>query len=108
MITKAQAKVGQRVEWRSLDESIPAAPGIITAVKPNGEIKITYDDGEDGSTYIESRAQPARYGAIVRRLAFGFALAALALNVLVAFAMVTDLRVSYDFIAHRWSWSMGR
>jgi hypothetical protein len=61
MITKAQAKVGKRVKWQSLDASIPPAFGRVTAIGPSpgldsGEIAIEYDDGEMGTTYVDSGA----------------------------------------------------
>ncbi len=54
MITRDQAKVGARVRWQSLDLSIPPAFGTIEAVSDAGEIAIAYDDGEEGTTYVDS------------------------------------------------------
>lgn len=59
MITRTQANIGARVKWQSLDESIPPAFGNITALGPapgldKGEVAIVYDDGEVGTTYVDS------------------------------------------------------
>ena len=56
MLTKAQAKIGNRVKWQSLDASIPPSFGTITANLGDGEIAILYDDGEDGTTFVDSGA----------------------------------------------------
>lgn len=61
MITKAQAKIGLRVKWQSLDVSIPPFYGKIEEIGPSefldpNEILIKFDDGETGSTYLDSGA----------------------------------------------------
>lgn len=61
MITKTQARVGTRVKWQSLDASISPSFGRITAIGPapgldDGEVAIEYDDGEIGTTYVDSGA----------------------------------------------------
>ena len=68
MITKQQAKIGNRIKWQSLDPSIPPAFGKITAIGPapgldRGEVAIVYDDGEVGTTYIESGASCVHFVA---------------------------------------------
>jgi hypothetical protein len=45
MITKAQAKIGARVKWQSLDIAIPCTYGKITEVTGR-EFAVTWDDGE--------------------------------------------------------------
>jgi hypothetical protein len=61
MISKSDAKVGVRVKWQSLDSTIAPSYGKIIAVGPtsslsDGEIAVKYDDGEDGTTFLDSGA----------------------------------------------------
>lgn len=61
MISKSQAKVGVRVKWQSLDLSIPPFYGKIVAIGPTSslnenEVAIKYDDGEGGTTFLDSGA----------------------------------------------------
>jgi hypothetical protein len=55
MLTRDQAKVGARVQWFGVGCSKPAF-GTITDITKNDEVHIHYDDGEDGSTFIDNAA----------------------------------------------------
>jgi hypothetical protein len=52
MLTKSDAIMGKRVQWRPSDEH--PCFGTIRAVKPDGEVIVEYDDGGMGSTYINN------------------------------------------------------
>ena len=54
MITKEQAKIGTRVEFTAMSTGIKY-PGTIKAVKGK-EIFVAFDDGETGSTFMDSEA----------------------------------------------------
>jgi hypothetical protein len=56
MLSKQDAVVGRRVVWRSLDTRLSPTPGTITDVTDRGEVIILFDDGEDGSTFIDNTA----------------------------------------------------
>lgn len=53
MLRKQDAVIGKRVKWQSLDKTILPSFGTITDIR-EGEVIIEYDDGEEGSTYIDS------------------------------------------------------
>lgn len=54
MLRKQDAVIGKRVKWQSLDQTIPATFGTVIAINEDREVIIEYDDGEEGSTYIDS------------------------------------------------------
>jgi hypothetical protein len=61
MITKAQAKIGVRVKWQSLDASVPPTFGKITASGPapgltEREFAVTWNDGEVITYQADNRA----------------------------------------------------
>jgi hypothetical protein len=54
MLTKKDAVVGKRVQWRSSDAAKHLCLGTIRDVKPDGEVIIEYDDGAISSTYVDN------------------------------------------------------
>jgi hypothetical protein len=54
MLTKKDAVIGKRVQWRPSDAREHPCFGTIRDVKPDGEVIIEYDDGGMSSTYIDN------------------------------------------------------
>ena len=57
MLTKSDAIIGKRVQWRPSDEH--PCFGTIRAVKPDGEVIVEYDDGGMGSTISITLSPPS-------------------------------------------------
>jgi len=56
MQRREDAIIGKRVKWISSDTRLSPTPGTITDVTDRGEVIILFDDGEDGSTFIDNSA----------------------------------------------------
>jgi len=55
MIAKEEARIGQKVVWRSTVRALPPTYGIITDVQ--GErVFIFWDDAEDSTIYVDTPA----------------------------------------------------
>ena len=54
MLRKEDAIVGRRVKWQSLNTRLTPTFGTIKDVTDRGEVIIEYDDGEEGSTFIDN------------------------------------------------------
>ena len=53
MLTKKDAVIGKRVQWRPSDTTKHLCLGTIRDIKPDGEVIIEYDDGAISSTYVD-------------------------------------------------------
>jgi hypothetical protein len=58
MLTKKDAVIGQRVQWRPSDTTKHLCLGTIRDIKPDGEVIIEYDDGAISSTYVDNPVSP--------------------------------------------------
>jgi hypothetical protein len=54
MLTKKDAVIGKRVQWRPPDTTKRLCLGTIRDIKPDGEVIIEYDDGAISSTYVDN------------------------------------------------------
>jgi hypothetical protein len=54
MLSKKDAVIGKRVQWRPSDAAKRPCHGTIRDVKPDGEVIIEYDDGAISSTYVDN------------------------------------------------------
>jgi hypothetical protein len=54
MLTKKDAVIGKRVQWRRSDATEHPCFGTIVDVKDDGEVVIAYDDGAMSSTCIDN------------------------------------------------------